>query len=73
MIISTIHPFKIILNIHTHRKSLRGEILPNVSYVLMQYDTDGSGQIEFPEFCNMMSHKMNASDDKEAVINWRRG
>ena len=34
---------------------------------LMQYDTDGSGQIEFPEFCNMMSHKMNASDDKEAV------
>ena len=20
-----------------------------------QYDTDGSGQIEFPEFCNMMS------------------
>ena len=33
----------------------------------MQYDTDGSGQIEFPEFCNMMSHKMNASDDKEAV------
>ena len=33
----------------------------------LQYDTDGSGQIEFPEFCNMMSHKMNASDDKEAV------
>ena len=39
----------------------------------MQYDTDGSGQIEFPEFCNMMSHKMNASDDKEAVRNWRGG
>ena len=35
----------------------------------LQYDTDGSGQIEFPEFCNMMSHKMNASDDKEAVRN----
>ena len=35
--------------------------------IYTQYDTDGSGQIEFPEFCNMMSHKMNASDDKEAV------
>ena len=32
-----------------------------------QYDTDGSGQIEFPEFCNMMSHKMNENDDEEMV------
>ena len=34
---------------------------------LIQYDTDGSGQIEFPEFCNMMSHKMSMSDDEEMV------
>ena len=33
----------------------------------MQYDTDGSGQIEFPEFCNMMSHKMSNTDDEEMV------
>ena len=32
-----------------------------------QYDTDGSGQIEFPEFCNMMSHKMSDNDDEEMV------
>ena len=23
--------------------------------LINEYDTDGSGQIEFPEFCNMMS------------------
>jgi calmodulin len=34
---------------------------------VFQYDTDGSGQIEFPEFCNMMSHKMNDNDDEEMV------
>ena len=33
----------------------------------LQYDTDGSGQIEFPEFCNMMSHKMSDTDDEEMV------
>ena len=32
-----------------------------------QYDTDGSGQIEFPVFCNMMSHKMSDNDDEEMV------
>jgi calmodulin len=36
-------------------------------YILFQYDTDGSGQIEFPEFCNMMSHKMSNTDDEEMV------
>ena len=35
--------------------------------ILFQYDTDGSGQIEFPEFCNMMSHKMSNTDDEEMV------
>ena len=34
---------------------------------LPQYDTDGSGQIEFPEFCNMMSNKMGEQDDTEMV------
>merc|ERR1712117_827650 len=28
---------------------------------------DGSGQIEFPEFCNMMSAKMADDDDEEMV------
>ena len=37
------------------------------SYDSPQYDTDGSGEIEFPEFCNMMSNKMNQSDDAEMV------
>ena len=32
-----------------------------------QYDTDGSGEIEFPEFCNMMSQKMSQQDDAEMV------
>ena len=32
-----------------------------------QYDTDGSGQIEFPEFCNMMSDKMNAANDEDMI------
>ena len=32
-----------------------------------QYDTDGSGQIEFPEFCNMMSDKMNAVNDEDMI------
>ena len=32
-----------------------------------QYDTDGSGEIEFPEFCNMMSNKMSQQDDAEMV------
>ena len=26
-----------------------------ISELINEYDTDGSGQIEFPEFCNMMS------------------
>ena len=33
----------------------------------LQYDTDGSGQIEFPEFCNMMSDKMNAANDEDMI------
>ena len=39
----------------------------NTNFLKCQYDTDGSGQIEFPEFCNMMSHKMNITDDVEMV------
>jgi len=26
--------------------------------LIVKYDTDGSGQIEFPEFCNMMANKV---------------
>ena len=32
-----------------------------------QYDTDGSGQIEFPEFCNMMSAKMGTVNDEDMI------
>ena len=35
--------------------------------IVAQYDTDGSGEIEFPEFCNMMSNKMSQQDDAEMV------
>ena len=34
---------------------------------IFQYDTDGSGMIEFPEFCNMMSDKMNAVNDEDMI------
>ena len=34
---------------------------------LFQYDTDGSGQIEFPEFCNMMSAKMGTVNDEDMI------
>ena len=33
----------------------------------IKYDTDGSGMIEFPEFCNMMSDKMNAVNDEDMI------
>ena len=36
-----------------------------------QFDTDGSGQIEFPEFCNMMAMKMSGNgggDEDEELI-----
>ena len=33
----------------------------------MQYDTDGSGKIELPEFCNMMAHKMSYAEDEEMI------
>ena len=32
-----------------------------------QYDTDNSGQIEFPEFCNMMADKMNMVNDEDMI------
>ena len=32
-----------------------------------QYDTDYSGQIEFPEFCNMMEDKMTCVNDEEMI------
>ena len=34
---------------------------------IVQYDTDGSGMIEFPEFCNMMSDKMNTVNDADMI------
>ena len=34
---------------------------------MMQYDTDGSGQIEFPEFCNIMTDKMNMVNDEDKI------
>jgi len=34
----------------------------------IQFDTDGSGQIEFPEFCNMMAVKMNEDSTDEELI-----
>ena len=37
------------------------------SDLINEYDTDGSGQIEFPEFCNMMSAKMGTVNDEEMV------
>jgi len=35
--------------------------------LLNEYDTDGSGMIEFGEFCNMMSDKMNADNDEDMI------
>ena len=35
--------------------------------MINEFDTDGSGQIEFPEFCNMMASKVGANEDEEAV------
>ena len=35
--------------------------------LFFQYDTDGSGMIEFPEFCNMMSDKMNTVNDADMI------
>ena len=35
--------------------------------LINEYDTDGSGQIEFPEFCNMMSAKMAEDNDEDMV------
>ena len=36
-------------------------------FIVVQYDTDGSGMIEFPEFCNMMSDKMNTVNDADMI------
>ena len=38
-----------------------------LSDLINEYDTDGSGQIEFPEFCNMMSAKMAEDNDEDMV------
>ena len=35
--------------------------------MINEFDTDGSGQIEFAEFCNMMASKVGENDDEEAV------
>ena len=39
----------------------------SLSELINEYDTDGSGQIEFPEFCNMMAERMGENEDEEAV------
>ena len=48
----------------------------NALTMWLQYDTDGSGMIEFPEFCNMMADKMNQvrplSHRSEAAVAWGR-
>ena len=36
-------------------------------FILLQFDTDGSGFIEFPEFCNMMAEKMNTINDEDLI------
>ena len=38
-----------------------------IFFIIVQYDTDGSGMIEFPEFCNMMSDKMNTVNDADMI------
>ena len=38
-----------------------------VNYSFIQFDTDFSGQIEFPEFCNMMSAKMGTVNDEDMI------
>ena len=38
---------------------MRDEEIFCCSELINEYDTDGSGQIEFPEFCNMMSGRIN--------------
>ena len=36
-------------------------------FVFSQFDSNGSGQIEFSEFCNMMSDKMLTVNDKDMI------
>ena len=38
-----------------------------VNYSFIQFDTDFSGQIEFPEFCNMMSAKMGTVNYEDMI------
>ena len=47
-----------------HQKNSRYNFL---EFLFFQYDTDGSGQIEFPEFCNMMSAKMGTINDEDMI------
>merc|ERR1719312_2242106 len=35
--------------------------------LINEFDTDCSGQIEFPEFCNMMSAKMGTVNDEDMI------
>ena len=48
------------------KRCIHSSLLP--TYIsIVQYDTDGSGMIEFPEFCNMMSDKMNTVNDADMI------
>ena len=44
------------INLHAGFIRYSSEVLmKSFSELINEFDTDGSGQIEFPEFCNMMS------------------
>eukprot|EP00090_Calanus_glacialis_P000410 TRINITY_DN10246_c0_g1_i2.p1 TRINITY_DN10246_c0_g1~~TRINITY_DN10246_c0_g1_i2.p1 ORF type:complete len:163 (-),score=61.92 TRINITY_DN10246_c0_g1_i2:22-471(-) len=40
---------------------------PEILDLINEFDTDCSGQIEFPEFCNMMSAKMGTVNDEDMI------
>ena len=45
------------------------QIISSLKYFFFsfQFDTDFSGQIEFPEFCNMMSAKIGTVNDEDMI------
>ena len=55
-----------LLNIINEVNYNKEEDALNTSYNI-QFDTDFSGHIEFPEFCNMMSAKMGTVNDEDMI------
>ena len=43
-------------------------VINKIAELINEYDTDGSGQIEFPEFCNMMSGKISTDSGFHQVL-----